>query len=237
MLCNSACGIKGVVALPSLRIVAGVREVVTHLIDDSGSIVATYAKRAPWPIGADCAEFEYRSSPGTGITVLDCVGVRIAVQMCFDVNFSKGWDEIADQGADLVLYPSAYPAGFGLRARAWQSGSMVAAAVLGQGPSPVIESTGEVLARRTSFDNARPLQVNLNRAIVHRDHQTSHLERFASCNPIFEFRRLENDNAVLVTGPKEGPSVRQALADAELVELRRYLSKVRHAFSNWGEKR
>ncbi len=43
---------------------------------------------------------------------------RIGVAICFDINFPEVWKTLADQGAELVVWPSAYSAGTALQARA-----------------------------------------------------------------------------------------------------------------------
>ena len=43
---------------------------------------------------------------------------RIAVTICFDVNFPAVWQKIERSGAELVLWPSDYSAGRALQAHA-----------------------------------------------------------------------------------------------------------------------
>lgn len=43
---------------------------------------------------------------------------RIGLAICFDVNFPEIWQRLAEQGAELVVWPSAYSAGMSLPAQA-----------------------------------------------------------------------------------------------------------------------
>jgi predicted amidohydrolase len=228
-LCRAAKGIQGIVAIPALRTGAPGREVVTHLVDGAGTIAATYAKRFPWPAQPGLEKLEYDAVPGNGIALAQVGACRVGVQMCFDVNFPNGWEELAAAEADLILFPSAYPAGFGLRARAWDCEAMVAAAVLGDGPSPLIDSTGQIIAMRGSADNGVGAKLNCNRALVHLDHQRVRIERLHARYPQLRIARLERDNVALIEGAEEGPPVRALLAQEGIADRRTYLRRARKA--------
>ena len=43
---------------------------------------------------------------------------RVGMAICFDVNFPAVWQRLADAGAELVLWPSAYSAGSSLQEEA-----------------------------------------------------------------------------------------------------------------------
>ena len=49
---------------------------------------------------------------------MDCDFGKLAILICFDANFPSVWDEAARQGAELVIWPSAYGAGTQLAAHA-----------------------------------------------------------------------------------------------------------------------
>ena len=47
--------------------------------------------------------------PGTAYNVLDLDFGRVGVQICYDVECPEGWRRLAEQGAELVLFPTQSP--------------------------------------------------------------------------------------------------------------------------------
>jgi len=85
------------------------------LIDRQGRVAAIYNKLYPvWQ--SECAE--RRVSPGDSVTVCQTDFGRVGLAICFDVNWEDPWERMANQGAELVIWPSAYSAGRTLQARA-----------------------------------------------------------------------------------------------------------------------
>ena len=51
-------------------------------------------------------------APGDGYTLFDLDGLRTALLVCYDVEFAPHVRALAEQGAKLILVPTANPAGF-----------------------------------------------------------------------------------------------------------------------------
>ena len=85
------------------------------LIDRRGKIAGSYDKVFPY-----WSEFDVTPavSVGTTVPVFDTDCGRIGVTTCFDVNFPEVWQRLAEQEAELVIWPSAYSAGTSLQAHA-----------------------------------------------------------------------------------------------------------------------
>lgn len=49
--------------------------------------------------------------PGKELPVFDTDFGRIGIQICFDIGWRDGWKELADKGAQLVIWTSAYDGG------------------------------------------------------------------------------------------------------------------------------
>ncbi|WP_177245798.1 carbon-nitrogen hydrolase family protein [Paenibacillus sp. BC26] len=85
------------------------------LIDREGEIVCIYDKVYPFwnefdltpPVASGEEAPVYQTDFGT-----------IGMAICFDANFPEVWKRLAQQGAELVLWPSAYSAGTSLQAHA-----------------------------------------------------------------------------------------------------------------------
>ncbi len=72
------------------------------LIGDDGAILANYRKRALYGDWEQSAFLR-----GTGPVVADLGGVRIAVLICFDIEFPELARDCARNGADLIAVPTS----------------------------------------------------------------------------------------------------------------------------------
>ncbi|MBS1873197.1 MAG: carbon-nitrogen hydrolase family protein [Acidobacteria bacterium] len=54
-------------------------------------------------------EFENGCRPGGEVPVFDCDFGKLGIQICYDMEFDYGWDELARQGAELVAFPTQSP--------------------------------------------------------------------------------------------------------------------------------
>ena len=102
---------------PIDRIESGRRLNSLVLLDRSGSVVCAYDKVFPY-----WDEFDLRPSvaPGNTIEVHQADFGRVGFATCFDVNFPEVWRGLAEKGAELVLWSSAYSAGLSLQAPRYQ---------------------------------------------------------------------------------------------------------------------
>jgi predicted amidohydrolase len=53
--------------------------------------------------------FEGGVTPGAQYNVLDLDFGRVGIQICYDIEYAEGWKRLADQGAELVLFPTQSP--------------------------------------------------------------------------------------------------------------------------------
>ena len=85
------------------------------LIDRKGKIAGRYDKIHP-------TENELNQSICPGMIdpqVFKTDFGTIGIQICFDVNWGSQWELLKDAGADIIFFPSAYPADRQLTAHAW----------------------------------------------------------------------------------------------------------------------
>ena len=54
-------------------------------------------------------DMEGGMTPGRETPVFVCDFGKIGVQICFDMEFDQGWEELARQGAELVVWPTQSP--------------------------------------------------------------------------------------------------------------------------------
>ena len=76
------------------------------LFDRDGEIQAVYRKRHLF--GYDSTEAELLVA-GESLPVVDFEGLSVGMTTCYDLRFPELYRELADQGAELVVVPSAWP--------------------------------------------------------------------------------------------------------------------------------
>ena len=86
------------------------------LLDRGGDVAYVYDKVYPY-----WSEFD--ANPPVDVVesvprVVETDFGRLGIAICFDVNFPDVWQALAEGGADLVVWPSAYSAGRALQAHA-----------------------------------------------------------------------------------------------------------------------
>ncbi len=78
------------------------------LVDRQGKIAGIYRKAHPVAaLGESCLEGGV--TPGREFPVFDCDFGRLGIQICWDMSYEDGWAELARQGAELIVLPSASP--------------------------------------------------------------------------------------------------------------------------------
>jgi predicted amidohydrolase len=82
------------------------------VIDRNGRLAGRYVKVHPVldQVGPDGKiALEGGVTPGAEYNILDLDFGRVGVQICYDIEYPEGWRRLADQGAELVLFPTQSP--------------------------------------------------------------------------------------------------------------------------------
>ncbi len=141
------------------------------LFDPGGEIAGRYDKVHPTE-----GELEFGISPGApGQAPAETRFGKVGLRICFDANWHKDWEELADTGARLVLFLSAFPGGRILEALAILNHVHVAASIWTL-HSGVIDNTGRWLARSSKEKSWAWADVELERSVFHLDFQEGKLE-------------------------------------------------------------
>ncbi|MFX1606295.1 MAG: nitrilase-related carbon-nitrogen hydrolase, partial [Promethearchaeota archaeon] len=124
-----------------------------------GKVSGTYRKIHPFQEERDVF------MGGDMLAIFDCSGIKVGVQICYDIRFPEVTRKLALEGAELVLVPAAFPDPRGehwntlVRARAIENQLYVAATNrIGFGfdgktyfgHSQMVDPWGVVLGRRSS---------------------------------------------------------------------------------------
>ena len=144
------------------------------LLDRQGQVVLVYNKLYPvWMV-----ECMMRGNPAKGVTPGDGISVhqadfgRIGLAICFDVNWGALWQRMANQGAELVIWSSAYSAGRSLEAQAIMNNYYIVSSTW----TPdclVFDIDGEQLLHEKENQghglNISRITLDLDRCIFHQD--------------------------------------------------------------------
>ena len=94
---------------------------------------------------------------------------RLGMAICFDVNFPEVWKRMADQGAELVIWPSAYSAGTTLQSHALVNHYYIVSST-GERDCSVYDITGaQILYEKSEEVNVSRVTLDLDRGIYHQN--------------------------------------------------------------------
>jgi predicted amidohydrolase len=134
------------------------------LFDRQGTVAGIYRKVHPVAVlGHD--DLEAGITPGNEFPVFDCDFGRLGIQICWDVVFDDGWQALADQGAEIVIWPSASPATVRPAAKAGQHRYFVVSSCW-RNNATIYEPTGSVAARVKTPGKPLVHQLDLSYALL-----------------------------------------------------------------------
>ncbi len=73
-----------------------------------GEIVGIYRK-VHLVVDSHTGSMEHGASPGKEEPVFACDFGKLGIQICYDMDFSYGWNELASRGAEIVAWPTQSP--------------------------------------------------------------------------------------------------------------------------------
>jgi len=184
------------------------------ILDRTGNIAGVYDKIQPVTTTADYTKFEGGVTPGTtDVPVFDLDFGRVGVQICFDAGFPEAWDTLAQKGARLVVWPSAYNGGSSLVAHAIRHRYYVVTAVR-TSTARVIDPLGRALAETNAVTNVAWRDVNLDNVVCHYDFNYSVPDRILAKYGSRVDVRTDIDDASFLVEPTD-PAVTTAQLRAE----------------------
>jgi len=156
----------------------GSRANTAFLLDRQGELVGQYDKVHPTidEVVGRCM------TPGQDAPVFATDFGRVGFAICFDIGWPDHWAALARDGAELVVWPSAYDGGFPLQCYAWTHKYWVVTAVRTE-HSKVIDPTGRVLASTSGWTKQLPWTIDLERQVCHVNYQEEGLARLLSERP------------------------------------------------------
>lgn len=198
------------------------------IVDRSGKLTMVYRKNFP-----TTGELDAGVTPGWEVPVAECDGVRVGAAVCFDANFDMIPDQLAQQRARLVFWPSMFWGGKLLQHWALRYGFTI---VVAFGPeSAVIDMNGDYLTKQgldTWQVRGKRLppwaaaDVNLDRELFHLDfNQSKFADLRAKYGRDIDIEVHQPEAFFLLASRHDGLTVEQIAKEFELETLRDYLAR------------
>ncbi len=192
------------------------------LLDRQGDVVYVYDKVYPY-----WSEFDVVPP----VDVIDSVPRvvttdfgRLGMAICFDVNFPDVWQTLATEGADLVVWPSAYSAGRALQAHALNHHYYIVTSTFRR-DCLIYDITGaEILYEKSEDLHVTRTVLDLDRGIYHENFNLAPRDRLlaAHAGTIEMEQWLEREQWFVLRSRQAHVSARALAREYGLEELRDY---------------
>ena len=198
------------------------------LLDRAGRIVGHYDKVYPY-----WGEYDLDPpvSVGQAARVFETDFGRLGVATCFDVNFPALWQALADAGAEMIAWPSAYSAGTSLQAHALNHHFYIVSATW-LPDCNVYDITGQpILYERSDQVNVSRITLDLDRCIFHQNFNWEKREKLLAerSEDMEQELFMELEQWFVLRAKRPGISARALARTYCLEELRDYLTRSRRS--------
>ena len=192
------------------------------LIDRRGNVAGIYNKNHP-----TIEEIEKGVLCGVEAPVIECDFGRVAMAICFDLNFDELRLKYAKARPDLIIFSSMYHGGLMQTYWAYSCRCHFVGAIAGKAtPSEIRNPLGEVVASTTNYFDFAVATVNLDCALVHLDYNWERLRKLkGKYGPKVRITDPGCLGAVLVSSEHETISIEQMLKEFEIELLDDYLNR------------
>lgn len=219
---------RAYIVCPIDRLSEGRRLNTAVLLDRGGNVVCTYDKIFPY-----WDEFDAHPPADVGdeAQVYAADFGRVGMATCFDVNFPEVWRRLADKGAEVVIWPSAYSAGTSLQAHALNHHYYIVS-VTQASDCFVYDITGErILHQKSDKVNVTRVTLDLDRGIYHINFNIPKRDKLLKehAGEIEQEKWLESEQWFVLKAKRPGVSARALAKQYGMEELRHYLDRSRRA--------
>jgi beta-ureidopropionase len=203
------------------------------VLDRRGEILGIYDKVHPVVTASDYTVFEGGMAPGPiDPPVFDLDFGRVGIQICFDAGFPETWQALADKGARIVFWPSAYNGGFPLQVYAYLHHYYVISSVRTD-KSRFIDPLGTILNETNDLTSAIAQEINTDYVVCHYDFNTAIPDRVMAAYPGRVQIRTDRDSAhFLLEATSDGPTIAQLQAEFGFESTFTYHQRHRDAFAH-----
>lgn len=196
------------------------------LIDRDGEVAGIYDKVYPyWGELGLTPTVEI----GSETPVFDTDFGKLGMAICFDANFPEVWKGLADNGAEIVVWPSAYSAATTLQAHALVHHFAILTSTQTADCIVYDIDGSEMLYEKSDDVNVTRLTLDLDRGIYHENFNLDLREKLlAERGDDIELERHHpREQWFILRAKRPGVSARAVARDYGLEELRDYINRSR----------
>ena len=192
------------------------------LIDRNGNIAGIYNKNHP-TIG----EIEKGTLCGKDAPIFECDFGKVAMAICFDLNFDELRLKYTKAKSDLIIFSSMYHGGLMQGYWAYSCRCHFVGAIAGRAtPSEVRNPMGQVVASNTNYFNFAVARVNLDCELAHLDYNWERLRKLkAKYGPKVTVSDPGCLGSVLISSEHEKISVNEMIKEFEIELLDDYFTR------------
>jgi predicted amidohydrolase len=199
------------------------------LFGRKGELAGIYRK-VHLVVSADGKSMEGGSTPGREVPVFDCDFGKLGIQICYDMEFDRGWTELSRQGAELVAWPSQSPQTTHPAGRAMQQCCYIVSSTWRHNAT-VFEPTGKIVAQLKPPGQVLVQEIDLSYAILP---WTSGLRNGEALREMYGekvgYRYYEDEDCGIFWSNDPRTPIRQMVRKAGLLEAEELLAQVRGAY-------
>ncbi len=203
------------------------------LFGRDGEIAGIYRKlHLAVHTGSD--SMENGTTPGKEVPVFSCDFGKLGIQICFDMEFDYGWQQLASKGADIVAWPTQSPQTAHPAARAKQYGYYIVSSTWRHNAS-VFEPTGKIVAQIKPPSEILVQEVDLSYVILPWSPQLKNGEALsAKYGPQVGYRYYEDEDAGIFWSNNPQLTIGQMMHSLNLSEADQELRRIRELYKKAG---
>ena len=206
---------------------------VAILVGRQGEVVGTYRK-VHLAVSSGTDSMEGGMTPGKEVPVFACDFGKLGIEICFDMEFDYGWDELARQGAELVAWPTQSPQTSEPAARARRNRYYIVSSTWRNNAS-VFEPTGRIAAQIREPEQILVHQIDLSYAILP---WSGRLQNGAALRKRYGdavgFHYYEDEDRGIFWSNDPQTPIGQMIRSLGLIEQREELRRVRKLYDKAG---
>lgn len=186
-----------------------------------GEILGRYDKVRPTE-----PEMEKGIIPGKkNQKILETEFGKIGFKICFDANWHRDWEKDAEEGAELIIFSSAYPGGKILNSIALLNNVFIVSSVWSL-DSGIIDNTGRLIVKTDRFFWWVWSEINLERKVYHWDFQGDKLkEIFKKYGRKIKVETFDPEALFTIEPVDDDISINEIIKEFELVSYRDYIKR------------
>lgn len=204
------------------------------ILFDRNGVVAGVYRKVHLVVGLDGESTENGSTLGREVPVFHCDFGKLGMQICYDMEFDHGWDELARQDCELVAWPTQSPQTATPAWRAMANQYYIVSSTWRHNAS-VFEPTGRIAAQIRPPETVLVQQIDLSYAILPWTAKLANGKAFREqFGEKAGFHYYEDEDRGIFWSNDPGMTIHEMVRAAGLEEQREQLARVAQVYRKAG---